>query len=127
MIYLIKKNGMVIAHTNLEAMEALDGTGTPDMTVTEAEWEAAGGLARLIDGEIFLGKTDAEKRLEKEDEVKAKRERILNETVDRINGPWWESMSEDEKTLWRAYRQALLDIPEQEGYPFQVIWPEKPE
>jgi hypothetical protein len=52
MIYLIRKNGIVIAHTDFEAMEALDGISTPDMTVTEAEWEAAGGLARLVDGEI---------------------------------------------------------------------------
>jgi hypothetical protein len=41
-------------------MEALDGISTPDMTVTEAEWEAAGGLARLVDGEIVLGKFEAE-------------------------------------------------------------------
>ena len=127
MIYLIKKNGMVIAHTDLAAMEALDGVSTPDRTVTEAEWESAGGLARLIDGEIVLGKTDAEKRSEKEAEVKAKRDRILLETVDRLNGPWWEAMTEGEKDAWREYRQALLDVPEQEGYPFAVAWPEKPQ
>jgi hypothetical protein len=56
MIYLIKKNGGVIPHTDLKAMEALDGISSPDMTITEAEWKAAGGLARIIDGEIFLGK-----------------------------------------------------------------------
>jgi hypothetical protein len=66
MIYLIKKNGGVIPHTDLEAMEALDGISSPDMTITEMEWEAAGGLARIIDGEIFLGKTDEEKEREAE-------------------------------------------------------------
>jgi hypothetical protein len=66
MIYLIKKNGGVIPHTDLEAMEALDGISTPDMTITEVEWEAAGGLARIIDGEIFIGKTDDEKEQEAE-------------------------------------------------------------
>jgi hypothetical protein len=64
MIYLIKKNGGVIPHTDLEAMEALDGINTPDMTITETEWEVARGLARSIDGEIFLGKTDDEKERE---------------------------------------------------------------
>ncbi|MDR2048359.1 MAG: hypothetical protein LBP69_02795, partial [Treponema sp.] len=77
MIYLIKKNGLVIPHTDLEAMQALDGISTPDMTITEAEWEAAEGLARIIDGEIVLGKTDAEKREETGAAVKAKRDRIL--------------------------------------------------
>jgi hypothetical protein len=126
MIYLIKKNGGVIPHTDLAAMEALDGVSTPDMTVTEAEWDEAGGLARIIAGEIVLGKTEAEKREEKEAEVKAKRDGILLETVDRVNGLWWEAMTEGEKEAWRTYRQALLDIPEQEGYPFNVAWPDKP-
>jgi hypothetical protein len=126
MIYLIRKNGIVIAHTDLEAMETLDGVSTPDMTVTEAEWEAAGGLARIIDGEIFLGRTDAEKKAEKETEIKAQRNRILLETVDRVNGIRWEAMTGEEKEAWREYRQALLDIPEQEGYPDTVVWPEMP-
>jgi hypothetical protein len=127
MIYLIRKDGMVIPHTDLAAMKELDGAETPDMTVTEAEWEAAEGIARVIDGEIFLGKTEEEKRSEKEAEVKAKRDRILLETVDRVNGVRWEAMDGDEKEKWREYRQALLDIPEQEGYPDTVVWPEIPE
>jgi hypothetical protein len=64
MVYLAKKDGKVIAHTDVEAMEALDGISVPDMTVTVAEWEAAGGLARLIGGQIVLGKTEAEKQAE---------------------------------------------------------------
>jgi hypothetical protein len=126
MIYLIKKNGLVIPHTDLEAMQALDGISTPDMTITETEWEAAKGLARIIDGEIVLGKTEAEKREETGAAVKAKRDRMLLETVDRVNGLWWEAMPEEEKTRWREYRQALLDISEQEGYPDTVVWPEVP-
>jgi hypothetical protein len=126
MVYLIKKGGSVIPHTDLEAMKELDGISTPDMTVTEAEWEAAGSLARIIGGEIFLGKTDAEKRAEKEAEVKALRDRVLLETVDRLNGARWEAMAEGEKAAWREYRQALLDIPEQEGYPFDGEWPVMP-
>lgn len=27
---------------------------------------------------------------------------------------------------WRAYRQALRDIPQQEGFPDNIVWPEKP-
>jgi len=25
------------------------------------------------------------------------------------------------------YRQALRDIPQQEGFPYNVVWPEKPD
>jgi len=27
---------------------------------------------------------------------------------------------------WSTYRQALRDITEQEGFPYQVTWPTKP-
>lgn len=30
------------------------------------------------------------------------------------------------KDLWAAYRQALRDIPQQQGFPANVIWPQKP-
>jgi hypothetical protein len=60
MIYLARKNGTVVAHADRQAMLDLDGV-TPEMQATEAEFEAAGGLARIIGGEIFLGKTDEEK------------------------------------------------------------------
>ena len=30
------------------------------------------------------------------------------------------------KTLWAEYRQSLRDITKQSGYPFEIIWPEKP-
>lgn len=28
---------------------------------------------------------------------------------------------------WANYRQALRDIPEQEGFPFTVVWPTEPQ
>ena len=63
-VYLAIKGDVVIHHTDLSAMKTMDGISVPDMTITEEEFEAAGGLVRLIDGKIFLGKTDAEKTSE---------------------------------------------------------------
>ena len=63
-VYLTIKGDVVIHHTDLSAMKTMDGISVPDMTITEEEFEAAGGLVRLIDGKIFLGKTDAEKASE---------------------------------------------------------------
>ena len=60
-VYLAIKGDVVIHHTDLSAMESMDGISQPDMTITEEEFYAACGLVRLIDGKIFLGKTDAEK------------------------------------------------------------------
>jgi hypothetical protein len=59
-IYLAKKGDSVVHHADLDALKSIDGIETPDMEITEVEYEAAGGLVRLIDGEIILGKTEAE-------------------------------------------------------------------
>lgn len=32
----------------------------------------------------------------------------------------------DAKTAWQVYRQALRDVPEQEGFPCDVTWPAEP-
>lgn len=32
-----------------------------------------------------------------------------------------------DQTAWAAYRQALRDIPQQSGFPTNVVWPAKPE
>jgi hypothetical protein len=63
MVYLAKKNGAVVAHADQQARLEMDGV-SPEKTVSDQEWEAAEGIARIIDGAIFLGKTDAEKAKE---------------------------------------------------------------
>jgi hypothetical protein len=63
-VYLAKKNGVVIHHTDKDAMQDMDSISTPDLTVTDEEFDAAGGLARIIDGQIVLGKTTAEVQAE---------------------------------------------------------------
>ncbi|MDR1250760.1 MAG: hypothetical protein LBK62_01200 [Treponema sp.] len=80
MVYLAKKAGRVPAHTDLQAMYELDGVDTPELTVTDAEFEAAEGLARIIEGEIFLGKTEAEQAAE---EAAAEIRRIKTEIAAR--------------------------------------------
>ena len=64
MVYLARKGDAVVCHTNLEAMRELDGIEKPDMEISNEEFETAGGFARLIDGEIFIGKTEEEKTAE---------------------------------------------------------------
>jgi lambda repressor-like predicted transcriptional regulator len=32
-----------------------------------------------------------------------------------------------QKAAWASYRQELRSVPQQEGFPFNVIWPTKPE
>ncbi len=62
------------------------------------------------------------------EEVRASRDKLLEDIVDKIPGSAvrWNLMSEEEQLAWTDYRQALLDVPEQEGFPTNVIWPTSP-
>lgn len=62
----------------------------------------------------------------KTDAVREYRDKLLNETVDRINSIWWESMTEEQKAAWKTYRQALLDITDQGSTIDAITWPTKP-
>ena len=44
----------------------------------------------------------------------------------RSNALRWNEMSEDKRTEWTNYRQALLDIEDLDGYPDNITWPTKP-
>ena len=59
-------------------------------------------------------------------EARAHRDYLLKETVDSVNPMRWEALTELQKDAWRAYRQALLDVPQQEGFPNNITWPEAP-
>lgn len=57
-------------------------------------------------------------------EVRQIRNKLLQETD-------WVSIKakddgEDVPTNWKTYRQSLRDITEQEGFPHNVVWPNKP-
>lgn len=55
-------------------------------------------------------------------EIRTQRNRYLS------NSDWTQlSDSTVNKTVWATYRQALRDVPQQIGFPFNVNWPNKPE
>jgi hypothetical protein len=60
-------------------------------------------------------------------EIRAVRDTILTQTVDKINAVRWNSMTESKRQEWSVYRQALLDITIQPNFPLEVIWPTQPD
>lgn len=62
MVYLARKDGEVIHHTDLDAMKSMDGIDKAEMEIPDEEFEAAGCLARIIGGKIYIGKTETEKK-----------------------------------------------------------------
>ncbi|MDR1072809.1 MAG: hypothetical protein LBL45_03945 [Treponema sp.] len=80
-VYLWKVGNRVVAHMDLKAAAQLDGLSRqPDKTVTGEQFSAAGGLARIIDGKIFLGKTGREES----DEAALKRIKEIDARFDVI-------------------------------------------
>ena len=95
------------------------------------EWSAV-EYSTTVNAKGFVLTDDFVERLiaseyEKEaKEVRVKRNALLDAsdkemTVDRI-----EQESAEYVAAWKAYRQALRDIPEQGGFPFDVVYPRKP-
>ena len=73
-------------------------------------------------GRWVIGYTVENKPLDQaETAVRNQRERLLS-------GTDWMALSDNTMTPeWASYRQALRDITAQEGFPYSVIWPTKPE
>jgi hypothetical protein len=59
-------------------------------------------------------------------DVRAARDAKLSSEVDVVSPMRWNSFSDEQRDLWVQYRQDLLSVPNQEGFPFNVIWPVKP-
>jgi len=70
-------------------------------------------------------KWDGSNWIQTEELVRSKRDKLLVDEVDVVagNALRWASLSSDEQASWSAYRTALLDVPQQEGFPLNVSWP----
>ena len=60
--------------------------------------------------------------------VRAKRDHILATVVDPLvsNPLRWADMTPETQQAWGDYRRALLDVPQQVGFPNAVDWPTQP-
>lgn len=58
-------------------------------------------------------------------QMRSLRDEMLSQ-VDRVNPIRYASLSQQQQQQLIAYRQALLDVPQQIGFPESVEWPAKP-
>jgi hypothetical protein len=58
-------------------------------------------------------------------QIRSERNRLLA-SIDRVNPIWYASLSADQQQELVTYRQALLAVPQQSGFPDSVTWPVKP-
>ncbi|MDB4439180.1 phage tail assembly chaperone [bacterium] len=62
-------------------------------------------------------------------QVRSERDNILTTVVDPLvsNNLRWADLTSDKQAEWSTYRTALLNVPQQAGFPHTVAWPTKPE
>lgn len=56
-------------------------------------------------------------------QVRERRDWLLRTEVDSYNPMRWESLTAEQQNAIRVYRQALLDITAQPGFPWTIEWP----
>ena len=73
----------------------------------------------------YVAPTDEELATEAAAEIRSKRNQLLREVDGFVGNPLrWAALSSNEQTAWATYRTALLDVPQQSGFP-TVTWPTK--
>ena len=100
----------------------------PNIQVSEEVWQNAldsshntiiGGVTSQVDY-----RTDEQKA----ENIRTFRNELLVREVDPVvtNPLRWAELSSEVQQQWTDYRTALLDVPQQSGFPNDIVWPTKP-
>jgi hypothetical protein len=119
-------NGRIDCEIEHEVHGWLPYTLDPADTDTTVDNDAL--LAAIGDDvAAYVAPTQAELNAALAAEVRADRNGRLTE-VDAVagNALRWAALDANTQAAWATYRQALLDVPQQDGFPNTVTWPTKP-
>jgi len=58
--------------------------------------------------------------------MRFKRDDLLVKYVDRVNQVRWNMLTTEQQAFLTEYRLQLLAVPQQAGFPFDIIWPTEP-
>ncbi len=94
----------------------IEGSSHPKKQVV-----TSGSIVNKSDSDITAYDT-----LQSSNEIREERDKRLKLYIDTLNPIRWNALSSTKQTEWATYRQALLDIPDQSGFPNSVTWPTKP-
>lgn len=106
--------------------------GGPDGIVPERFYHDGNGFVPIPEkpgDEYVLDRAAKQWQIDDElaaTQARAKRDRLLAVSIDTMNPMRWETLTDFQKRAWRNYRQALLEVPQQPGFPRTITWPEIP-
>ena len=86
-----------------------------EFTKLDSEWPD------LVAGKFGVIKDYVRADIDRETDIKAKRNALLAASD-------WTQVADApvDQAAWATYRQALRDVPEQEGFPSEIAWPVQP-
>jgi len=113
--------GTVYQYSQPDGVEFIDG-----------QWRT-----RYILGPIFVDTTDMQGNVitaaENEAAYKLQKDTeqsnlVRSDRNNRLSACDWTQLADapGDKAAWASYRQALRDVPSQEGFPWAITWPEEP-
>lgn len=115
--------GVVVSHTSMTSHDIEMRELVKKFAQTEGYREKRGeDLSWSIEKIPEL--TQEEKRAQAESQVRVKRDALISHT-DYLLTPDYPITPEDLLAV-KEYRTALRDVPQQDGFPFDVVWPELP-
>lgn len=59
--------------------------------------------------------------------LRNQRNALLVDSDNYVRADRWDGYTDEQKTAWATYRQALRDLPQNTQDPFSPVWPTKPE
>lgn len=117
--------GMVVAHESRTPHDYTLKKLFVALTAGSKTHRLARGKDLSWSVEAIPEKTPEEVKAEASAQVRAQRDALLAET-DHLVMPDY-PLTDEQREAVKAYRQELRDVPQQEGFPLEVSWPEKPE
>ena len=100
----------------------------PNVEVSEEVWQNAINSSHntIIDG--VTSQVDHRTDAQKAEGARMMRNELLVTEVDPIvtNPLRWAELSTEQQQDWTDYRTALLNVPQQVGFPNAITWPTKP-
>jgi hypothetical protein len=117
----LNENGEVIGYNY-----AMDGQPATNSSVEVDTFDGIYGGMKHVNGKW----EDTPRSIDERSLIaRIERDKKLAEEVDPItsNALRFNSMTAEQQQAWADYRQALLDVPSQSGFPHDVVWPTNPE
>ena len=114
----------IVTRTNIGTAEHPDIVRTSREVELRCEDEQLDTNLAIAKAESCNGEVTVEDIHITAEEARAKRDKLLADTdwTQVLDAP----IDAETREAYRVYRQALRDIPEQEGFPGTITWPELP-